>query len=163
VVTSYWWRPVRRLNKVDVAVAIARRLDERCELVLEGDLANCRAEIEALPGVAWLDIPADRMPKQPTGSMPDGRWSWRPVERRQRASLPLNHVTIEDVTRRILPRIGIVERVSHLVFLDHGSPLVWAYDNWHPDCLGASVEAEPLLRELAEDGVIEAYESFRNP
>jgi hypothetical protein len=148
VALGYRWLPARRLSKVALLQRLVEMVRRDGLLTLEGDLSRCHAELNVFCGSVWYQSP----------------WFFEEFDNRshfRRVSLLIDPSTLDQITRVILPRIGIVKNVVHIIVSQRGAELVGAFDNFHPECLVAGPDALPLLESLHAEHLIRSYQQVK--
>lgn len=108
------------------------------------------------------------------GDLSDLRWSGRRqvnprievLLRRQTiwpkqdyAVLPLEEDTLVEIKERVLPVVGLAEKVAHVQIEQHGELVFGAYDEFHADCVWVTSQVGPeFLDRLKKDGCLRSYE-----
>jgi hypothetical protein len=113
-------------------------------ITFSGYLSQCRAELDHRVGAIWWTTPMiweewDR----------SARWS--------KVSLILDDSTLDRIRRVILPRIGIVRNVVHVVVSKDGVEQIGAFDNFRRECLVAGPQMAPILSDLVDTGVLASF------
>lgn len=141
---GYRWLPAHRLSKVLLLQRIVDLVRVNGLLTLEGDLSKCRGDLQRFCGSVWYEPPSFF---EESGE----------IGRHQRVSLLIDPSTVEQISRVILPRVGVVRNVVHVIISQHGVELIGAFDNFHRDCLVAGPDALPLLEWLANAELLRSY------
>lgn len=121
---------------------IVRRFAEGSLMSLEGDLSTIRR----------LSIPGES--QRPTQLL--RRRTDDPIQ--DFIVVPVTPETVAVLEKRLLPRVGLRNRVLH-VQLESGGELVFAaYDQFHPDCVWISeTVGECFVESLRECGAVSGY------
>jgi hypothetical protein len=130
-------------DKPGLLIAMMRALCGTAHISFEGDLSKCR-----LAEIAGATDQETSVLKRNT------LWP-----RQDFMVVPLEADTIRPIMDRVLPQGRIVHDVDHVQIEKNGKLEFGAYDNFHPECIGAGAAVlETLLQELTSRGVLRSYE-----
>ena len=75
--------------------------------------------------------------------------------------VPLSRENVAALKQSIFPRIGLSERVVHILISRGGQLVFWSYDCFHRDCVGVEGAFDRyLLTELKNRNVLHEFGEF---
>jgi len=136
----YFLLPKDRLILVQ---SLTRALCGDAHISLEGDLSRCITNLRVIRDAS----------AHPTATL---RMNTLSAARHDFVVLPLEVDTLDAITTRILPRIGLAQHVWHIQIEQHGVLQFASYDSFESVALSDSMPEE-LLLELMQQHALRGY------
>jgi hypothetical protein len=138
---KYWLVP---RDKAALLIAMMKALAGNAHISFEGNLSRCEFPPELHRSV------------EETATLRRGTIA--PVQ--DFVVLPLEQETIRPILDTVLPDSRFMNDVIHVQIEKGGTLQFWAYDNFHPDCVGCGPDVpRQLLEQLRLSGVLRSYQT----